>query len=336
MNGVDGAEPLVSILIVTYKQHRLLARCLESVAQATHGMDTETIVVVNGVPLEAEHRAAEAEGATVLHAPINLGLPGGLQWARSHARGRYLAVVQDDVVVDEHWLGPLLDALEHDPTVGAVGSRILLADGSPFSDGVVVTGRGRTKLVAPMTDPGEHWAVDACFSASCLVRAEAWDDVGGPNHRLFPNQNVDSDLGLRFAEHDWSVLIARDSPVRHARNASTTAPLRRYLLQRNSVIMARDHAALLADRPDDLPAREDVDEWLAHLEELARQRRSSRPPARSRQPAVPLSILTRDARSDARRVRLGAKLFPARVVLFNVRTRVRALVRRPGRRTPTA
>ena len=335
MNAADGALPLVSILIVTYKQHRLLAHCLESVANATRNLDTETIVVVNGVPLEAEHRAAEAEGATLLHAPINLGFPGGLHWARSHARGRYLAVVQDDVVVDEHWLNALLVALEGDQTVGAVGSRILLADGSPFSDGVVVTGRGRTKLVEPMTDPGEQWAVDACFSASCLVRAEAWDDVGGPNHRLFPNQNVDADLGLRFAERGWSVFMVRDSSVRHARNASTTALQRRYLLQRNSGIMARDHAALLADRPDDLPDRNDVDEWLGHLEQLARQRRSSRSPVRSLRPSVPLSILTRDARIDARRVRLGAKLFPARVALFNARTRIRELVARARRREPT-
>ena len=334
MNAAPDAEPLISILIVTYTQHRLLASCLESVSRATRGFATETIVVVNGTPLEAEHRAAEAAGATLLHAPINLGLPGGLHWARSHARGRYLAVVQDDVVVDEHWLDALLDVLERDPTAGAVGSRILLADGSPFSDGIVVTGRGRTKLIEPMTDPGEQWAVDACFSASCLVRATAWDDVGGPNHRLFPNQNVDSDLGLRFAERDWSVFVARDSSVRHARNASTTAPLRRYLLQRNSVIMARDHVALLADRPDDLPDRNDVDQLLAHLEHLARRRRSSRPPVRSSRPSVPLSILTRDARIDARRVRLGAKLFPARVAIFNARARLRKLVssaRRPER-----
>jgi GT2 family glycosyltransferase len=336
MSAIDGAEPLVSILVVTYKQHRLLAHCLESVAQATHGLGTETIVVVNGVPLEAEHRAAEAAGRILLHAPINLGLPGGLQWARSHARGRYLAVVQDDVVVDEGWLDALVETLERDPTVGAVGSRVLLADGSPFSDGIVVTGRGRTKLLEPMTNPGERWTVDACFSASCLVRAEAWDEVGGPNHRLFPNQYVDADLGLRFAEHDWSVLMARDSPVRHVRNASTTAPQRSYLLQRNSAIMARDHAALLADRPRDFPDRNAVDRWLEHLDELARQRRSSPSSVRSRRRSVPLSVLTRDARRDARRVRLGVKVFPVRVALFHVRTRVQELVRRPTRRTPAA
>jgi GT2 family glycosyltransferase len=336
MSTVDGPEPLVSVLIVTYKQHQLLAHCVESVTKATFGLHTETIVVVNGVPLEAEHRAAEAAGAILLHAPINLGLPGGLQWARRHARGRYLAVVQDDVVVDGDWLDALLETLERDPTVGAIGSRVLLADGSPFSDGIVVTGRGRTKLVEPMTNPRERWTVDACFSASCLVRAEAWDDVGGPNHRLFPNQYVDADFGLRFAEHDWSVLMARDSPVRHVRNASTTAPQRRYLLQRNSAIVARDHAALLADRPCDFPDRNAVDRWLEHLEDLARQRRSSPSPVRSRSRSVPLSILTRDARRDARRVRLGEKMFPVRVALFHVRTSVQQSVRRAGRRRPTA
>jgi GT2 family glycosyltransferase len=319
VNGAAGDPPLVSILVVTYKQHRLLARCLDSVATATRGLATETILVVNGVLLQPEHRAAASNGATLLHAPVNLGLPGGLQWARSHARGRYLAVLQDDVEVDERWLGPLLEILERDPSVGAVGSRVSQADGTPWGDGMIVARSGWGRILEPAPRPDADWAVDVCFSASCVVRTEAWDSVGGPNARLFPNQYVDIDLGLRLATADWSVLVSRDSVVRHVRNASTTEPQRTYLLVRNHRILVRDHRTTLAGRPPSFGSSDDFDEWLRHLSAVATRRRTTPPVHRIVRGPIPFATLVRDARIDARRVRLGQALFPLRVGLYRLR-----------------
>lgn len=316
--------PVVSILVVTYTQHRLLARCLDSLEVATRGFTTETIVVVNGVPLQPEHHAAKMRGATVLRAPVNLGFSGGLHYARSHARGRYLAIVQDDVEVDAHWLGPLVETLDRDPTVGAVGSRIALLDGEPYGDGIVMPRRGVHTVVEPAARPDAHWAVDACFSASCLVRADAWDSVGGANPRLYPNQSVDIDLCLRLAEDDWSVFMARESVARHLRNASTTSLLRHYLLPRNRRMMERDHRRLLAEHPEHFLDTDDVTSWLAHCAAVAEQRRGTPRPERSTRPPIPLDVLIRNARTDARRVRVGAAVVHVRLAL---RYRRRALVR---------
>jgi GT2 family glycosyltransferase len=305
-------DPLVSILIVTYTQHRLLARCLDSLAIATRGFETETIVVVNGVRLQPEHRAAEFGGATLLHAPVNLGLPGGLHYARSHARGPYLAIVQDDVEVDEHWLGPLVDTLEANPSVGAVGSRVTRIDGAPFSDGMIVSRGAWVRLLDPESRADATWAVDACFSASCLVRGDAWDSVGGPNPRLYPLHSVDVDLGLRLAEADWSVLVARESVARHVRNASHTNWQRRYLTEHNRRIVARDHPGLLQHRPDRFGTDEDITVWLAHCAEVAARRREAAAPNRIPQPPIPLDVLIHDARVDARRIRIGYPLFRVR------------------------
>ena len=217
--------------------------------------------------------------ATVLHAPVNLGLAGGLHYARSHARGRYLAIVQDDVEVDEPWLEPLVETLDRDPTVGAVGSRIALPDGEPYGDGIVMPRKGWHTVVKTAATPDALLAVDACFSASCLVRADAWDSVGGPNPRLYPNQLVDVDFGLRLAEADWSVLMARESVARHLRNASTTSLLRRYLLPHNRRMMERDHRRLLAEHPEHFLDADAVNSWLAHCAAVAEQRRGA--PSRS-------------------------------------------------------
>jgi GT2 family glycosyltransferase len=318
--------PLVSILVVTYTQHQLFARCLDSLEVATRGLSTETIVVVNGVPLQPEHHAANARGATLLHAPVNLGLAGGLHYARNHARGRYLATVQDDVEVEEPWLEPLIDTLDHDPTVGAVGSRITLPDGELFGDGIVMPRKGWHPVVKTEPPLDALMAVDACFSASCLVRADAWDSVGGANPRLYPNQSVDIDFCLRLAEADWSVLVARESVARHLRNASTSSLLRRYLLPHNRRMMERDHRRLLAEHPEQFLDTHAVNAWLAHCAAVAEQRRGAPLPERSALPPIPLDVLIRNARTDARRVRVGAAIVHVRVALwFRLRGLVRSL-----------
>lgn len=316
MNMDSPTPPVVSILVVTYTQHQLFARCLDSLEAGTRGFTTETIVVVNGVPLQPEHHAAKARGATVLHAPVNLGLAGGLHYARSQARGRYLAIVQDDVEVDEHWLGPLVEALDRDPTAGAVGSRITRLDGELYGDGIVMPRRGVHTVVKTATRPDALLAVDVCFSASCLVRADAWDSVGGANPRLYPNQSVDVDFCLRLAEADWSVLMARESVARHLRNASTTSLLRRYLIPHNRRMMERDHRRLLAEHPERFLDTDDVTSWLAHCAVLAEERRSAPLPKRSARPPIPLGVLVRNARTDARRVRVGAAVVHVRVALW--------------------
>jgi GT2 family glycosyltransferase len=327
MNHVS-ADPLVSILIVTYTQHARFARCFESLATATRDFATETIVVVNGVPLQPEHRAAAERGATVVHAPANLGLPGGLHYARAYARGRYLAVLQDDVEVDAGWLEPLVAVLEGDASVGAAGSRSTLIDGTPHSDGMVIAREADAWLLDPEPRHNRHWAVDACFSSSCLVRAEAWDSVGGPNHRLYPLQFVDIDLGLRLNRADWSVTIARDSSVRHLRHGSTSPWMRRYLVQRNRRMVERDHAEYLRDHPEDYYEHADVTARLTRLEEQAEVRGAATAPHRARRPPISLDRLVRDARSDARRIGFFYPLFRMRSAI-GYRLRV---VRRFARR----
>jgi GT2 family glycosyltransferase len=323
----SSSPPEVSILVVTYKQHELLGRCLASISEAVRGLSTETIVVVNGVPLEREHRAAQEAGALVLQAPVNLGMPGGLQWARSHARGRTLAVVQDDVEVDEQWLEPLVEVLDRDPTIGAVGSRVSLIDGTPWSDGMVVAQSGWAALLDPTDRSAPTWAVDACFFASGVVRADAWDSAGGPNHRLFPNQHVDLEFGLRLAEAGWTVVVARDSVVRHVRNASTTTRQRTYLMLRNRQRLVREHSRILAEHPEIFRSPDDINAWLDHLAVAARRRRDAPPPNNVARPAVPLSVLVHDARADARRVRVGWTLFPARAWADRLRKKLRRPLR---------
>ena len=319
----------VSFLVVSYTGHERLTACLDGIDAAREGVDAETIMVVNGVEMRAEHRAAEARGATLLHSPVNLGFAGGLQYARSAASGEHLAIVQDDVLVDRGWLHPVLDVLEREPTVGAVGCRMLLPDGDLYGLGMFTDRDLRTHLFREPPSSATEWAVDACFSAACLVRASAWDGVGGPNHRLFPLWMVDTDLCLGLQESGWSVMTTQRAVAHHRRHSSTTSWARRHLDERNQRILARNHRELLLSRrrsaePDDL------EHWIERCATAATQRREHAPPHPPRRAPVPFEQLVRDARRDARSVRRGYRMFRVRSAIgYRLRGGWRRVTSRP-------
>ena len=239
------ADPIVSILLVTWKRMDLLKDCLDGIAAAKPAVPFELVIVNNGGSRTADRVEAIASGARIVHARANLGLPGGLRLARSVARGRYLATLQDDVVVQEGWLDRLVERMDEDPWVGIVGSRVELPDGHHIC-GLYVLG-GLTWL-HPKADPNPA-PVDLCTSASMLVRARAWDDAGGPSPELFPLGYVDFDLCIRVARCGWIVEVLSQSHVRHKWHQSTSEAARTYTGWRNARLVREWHSTWLSERP---------------------------------------------------------------------------------------
>ncbi len=55
----------------------------------------------------------------------NLGFSGGNNFGFSHARGEYIAFLNNDTIADPYWLAPLVNSMEKDKTIGLAGSTIL-------------------------------------------------------------------------------------------------------------------------------------------------------------------------------------------------------------------
>lgn len=264
------ADPVVSILIVTWKRIDLLAECIDAIAAVKPEVPFELVIVNNGGRRTAKRVEAIAKGARIVHARINLGLPGGLQLARSVARGKYLALLQDDVVVEEGWLDRLVARMDEDPWVGIVGSSVEVP-GEHRICGLYLLG-GLTWL-HPAADP-DPLPVDLCTSASMLVRARAWDDAGGPSPELFPLGYVDFDLCIRVARCGWIVEVLCASRVRHKWHQSTTSALRDYTVARNARPVREWHGTWLAQRPKEAS----LEEMRRRLIERAAAIRARPPP----------------------------------------------------------
>ncbi len=111
-------SPVVSVLMPTYQQAAFLPRALRSLLDQRF-TDWELVAVVDGSrdnteQLLREYADERFRSFTSVH---NQGLGSALNTATTHARGRYLAYLPSDDVMDADHLSRAVEVLEQDPEV---------------------------------------------------------------------------------------------------------------------------------------------------------------------------------------------------------------------------
>jgi GT2 family glycosyltransferase len=215
----------------------LLERCLERLATVgSRDVAFETIVFLDGAGKDEASRLRErVRGARVEASSVELGLAGALNRARARARGEFLVSLHDDAEIEPGWLDALVAAVDDDPEAGAVGSLILRMDRRVQAAGreLLPTGVTRPAWGRSVRDLDRVHAVDQCGSASLLVRATTWDELGGADERFYPVYYVDVDLCVAMLARGQRVLLAPRSVIRHHQGASTYRAFARFLHGRN-------------------------------------------------------------------------------------------------------
>ena len=125
--------PFVTVLIATRDRPESLARCLDSVAELDY--PRFEVVVVDSAP--SDHRTADllaARNGTLGPAALRYvreprpGLAVAHNRGLAEARGQWLAITDDDVVVDRQWLASIAESAASDPAVACVTGLILPAE----------------------------------------------------------------------------------------------------------------------------------------------------------------------------------------------------------------
>lgn len=242
--------PLVSIVVVAYRQREPLAECLRALgeAQAALGAPSELIVVDNGdlAALVAEQRP----DARVLRPGENVGFAAGAQAGIEAARGEWVALVNDDANVAPGALAALLEAGSAQADIGAVAAQIRFRTRPERinSAGIVVDSLGVASerfAGAPLSaaaEPGEVFGASGCVA---LYRASMLAQLGGLDGRFFAYQE-DVDLAWRARAAGWRAVYEPRALAEHLGSASTgEGSSRKYwLVGRNRVwLLARNMTA---------------------------------------------------------------------------------------------
>src|SRR5260221_506107 len=124
-------RPRVSILVVAWHQREYLLACLRALRERIGGgVPYEVVVLFNAASDDVEDAVrSTVEGAVFLKSAVNLGFAGGCNLAATAARGEYLALLNDDALIEPGWLERLLETADANPTAGAVCGSVLFPDG---------------------------------------------------------------------------------------------------------------------------------------------------------------------------------------------------------------
>jgi GT2 family glycosyltransferase len=243
----------VSLGVVTLGTPDRLRGCLEALVGHESRHDFTVVVVVNAdTPDGAPPELDLPEGVLADPVPVNLGWAGGLHRARAQTDAELLVWVQDDMTPEPGWLDAMVDAADAHPGVGAFGSvrvdehgEVLLSNAGAAHPPDDIDGWNDTDRTAERL-PTSVTSYDWVTSRGLLTRARTFDDVGGPDPRIWPLSYSDKDYCTHVRCHGWDVALVPEARVRHTMLQTAPSQLRVFLLGWHAERLNRRWSAALA------------------------------------------------------------------------------------------
>jgi GT2 family glycosyltransferase len=239
--------PLVSIIIVNCNGRGFLQGCLESIFNQSCS-DFEIIFIDNGSTDDSVQYVKEKfPDVIIIENRENLGFARANNQGIAIAKGKYIALLNNDTVVDREWIKSLLAKAESSSEkVGMWAGKILSMQepgkidsvgGLMISPDGIAKGRGRLE-----EDVGQYDNDDEVFipsACAALFKKEMLDEIGLFDEDFFAYCE-DTDIGLRARLAGWRTVSVPKAVVYHYYSGTTGkyTSMKAYLVERNHVWLA--------------------------------------------------------------------------------------------------
>lgn len=206
----------ISIIYVYYNTPKEILDSIKTVRSGIGNFTYEIIVVDNSSPQPFPKNSIK-EKIILLRNEINEGYGVGLNKGASIAKGKYLLLVNPDILFAPNCIEEMVRRLEEDSRIGILGPQVLATDntiaqsigGLPFLPGALIIFSFLDKLFPKNKfsekywlsnlDRSREWFVE-CVSGVCmLVRRKVFDEVNG----------FDSQFFMYFEEADFCIRVKR-------------------------------------------------------------------------------------------------------------------------------
>ncbi len=224
----------ISIIIPLFNNYQLTEKCLESIYRHTKNINFEIVLVDNGSTDETQSIIYKYTRAypniKVIINGTNTGFSSANNIGVKVSKGKYVLLLNNDTIVTENWLPPLIEVLDNDENVAAVGAKLLFDDDSIQHAGVAIINNKLTgdPLVAEhvyykydkscecVNFPMEYQAITgACF----LVRKSLYIDANGLDEKFW-NGYEDIDLCFKLRKMGFKLVYQPYSVVYHLESQS--------------------------------------------------------------------------------------------------------------------
>lgn len=225
--------PRASIVIPSRDRLDLIERVCRGVLHETAYADLELIIVDNGSTdpaVLAYYDALRRDPRVRIHVdPQPFNFAAMVNAGVADATGAVVVLLNNDVaVLEPGWLDAMVRQASR-PEVGAVGAKLLYADGTLQHAGVVVGLGGRAGHILrrrPGDTPGHlgrlrvAHEVSAVTAACLAVSRDKYHAVGGFDAETFPVDFNDVDFCLRLGAAGWKTVWTPAATLAHLESVS--------------------------------------------------------------------------------------------------------------------
>ncbi len=196
-------SPVISVIIPCYGKAWLTLQCLRSIAMHPPAIPFEVIVADNASGDPGVELLRKVKGLRLEINPTNLGFLRSCNRSAELAGGEYIFLLNNDTLVCENWLDPLLAVFHQFPDAGLAGSKLLFPDGKLQEAGGIIWNDGSGWNYGRSDDPEKpeyNYVRPADYVSGCaiLVPRALWRELGGFDEIYAPGYCEDSDLAFRI------------------------------------------------------------------------------------------------------------------------------------------
>ena len=252
-NGTGRMAPSLSIVLVCWNNKAYLDPCLRSLYESGMRNSFDVIVVDNGSTDGSQQMLAEKyPEVRIIQNDSNVGLGKASNQGINATDGRYVLLLNNDTIVNGPSFDEMVDFLDQNPKVGAVGGKILNEDGTVQScyndfstlreEFLIATRLG--EMIYPgypaVVDDDETRSVDWLSSACLMVRRTTLDQIGLLDEGYFIYGD-EADLQYRIKKAGWEVYYLPQATIIHFGGRSMDRWKRRKMVYRGKMLFYRKH-----------------------------------------------------------------------------------------------
>ncbi len=223
-------QPLVSIVIPVYEKFDFTYACVKSILDTNVRASYEIIIVDDCSKDETLLAPMILQNCRILRNERNQGFVLNCNRGADEARGRYVFMLNNDTTLFPDAIDALVETFEIHDKVGAVGSKLLFADGKLQEAGGIIWRLGDGWNYGRGQDPDEPRfnyvrPADYISGAALMLPRDLFQELGGFDTLYAPAYYEDTDLAFRVRAAGYKVLYQPRSKITHFEGVSSGTDL---------------------------------------------------------------------------------------------------------------
>lgn len=206
-----------SIIILTYNKLEYTIQCIESIRRFTKAGSYELIVVDNNSTDGTKEWLLSQKDIHPILNNSNLGFPKGCNQGIEVASGEAILLLNNDTIVTKNWLNNLLECLNSEESIGAVGC---VTNNCSYAQSIPVSYKNIDEMHVFASSfnqsDASKWEERLKLVGFCyLVKRSVIDEVGILDERFTPGNYEDDDLSVRIRKAGYKLLLCKDTFIHH-------------------------------------------------------------------------------------------------------------------------